>query len=126
MKLSPAVKENLRKIAVYNLGLTVLENIVFLLIKQWDITVLNGSLLGYAVSVITFLWIGISVQKAMEKEQKQAQMYMQSTYMVRVAFFAIAFVFAINSPVCSWVAMFFTVFFTRISIMIINFKNKEE
>ncbi len=125
MKLTPVVAENLKKITIYNLGLTIIENAVFFIIGFWGFDVLAGSLFGYAVSVINFLWLGLSVQKAMEKEQKQAQLYMQSTYTARMVLFAASFAIALIVPVFNWIAAVIPFIFTRISIMIINFTNKE-
>ncbi len=98
---------------------------MFFIIGFWELDVLVGSLFGYAVSVINFLWLGLSVQKAMEKEQKQAQLYMQSTYTARMVFFAVSFAIALIVPVFNWIAVVIPFIFTRISIMIINFTNKE-
>lgn len=125
MKLTPVVAENIKKIACYNLGLTIIENVVFFIIGLWGLDVLFGSLFGYAISVINFVWLGLSVQKAMDKEQKQAQMYMQSTYTARMVLFCISFVIALIIPVFNWIAAVIPFIFTRISIMIINFVNKE-
>ena len=125
MKLTPVVAENLKKIALYNFGLTVIENAIFLLIGLWSKEVLFGSLLGYSATVINFLWLGISVQKAMEKDQKKAQMYMQTTYNGRLILLAVFFSAAIFIAVFIWIAAVIPFAFTRISIMIINFNNKE-
>lgn len=125
MKLTPVVAKNVKRIAFYNLGLTAIENAVFFILRLWNFEVLAGSLLGYTATVISFLWLGLSVQKAMEKEQKQAQMYMQSTYTARMAMFAAVFAIALFLPVFNWVAAIIPFIFTRISIMIINFVYKE-
>ncbi|MEG1050037.1 MAG: ATP synthase subunit I, partial [Oscillospiraceae bacterium] len=79
MKLDAEVVKQVKNIAMYNGALTAVLNLVFFFIGKWDYTVLLGSLLGYSVSLISFIFLGISIQKAMEKEQKQAQAYMQST-----------------------------------------------
>lgn len=125
MKLNAVVKENFKKIALYNLGLTVIENAVFFAVGYWTSEVLFGSLLGYTATVINFLWLGLSVQKAMEKEQKSAQIYMQSTYNGRLILLAVFFAAAVFIPVFNWLAAVIPFVFTRISIMIINFVNKE-
>ena len=126
MKLSSVVAENVKKIAVLNLILTAIENVVFRMLSAWNAGVLWGSLLGYILSVVNFLWLGVSVQNAVEREQKQAQIYMQSTYMARTVMVAAVFAISIISPVFNWIAVLPPVFFTRISIIIINFISKEE
>ena len=72
--LDPAVIQSSKSITLYNCGLTVIENMVFLILKKWDMTVLFGSLFGCLIACLCFLLIGISVQKAMKKEPKQAQL----------------------------------------------------
>ena len=41
--LDPAVIQSSKSITLYNCGLTVIENMVFLVLKKWDMTVLFGS-----------------------------------------------------------------------------------
>ena len=126
MNLTPVVKENLKKIMFFNFLLLVPENIIFYALGNWSTYVLVGSLYGYVISVVSFLLLGLSVQKAMDKEQKQAQMYMQSTYMARMIFTALAIIIAMKLPFLDWVAVVFPLGFTRISIMLLNLIKKEE
>ncbi|MEG2928083.1 MAG: ATP synthase subunit I [Oscillospiraceae bacterium] len=126
MKLDAEVVKQIKNIAMYNGVLTAILNLVFFLIGKWDYTVLLGSLLGYSVSLISFIFLGISIQKAMEKEQKQAQAYMQSTYIGRMAFTVVMIVIAITVPAINWVSAVIPLVFTRISIMLMNFIKKEE
>lgn len=124
MKLTGEVKKQVKNIALYNLALTAILNVVFFALQNWDYTVLLGSLFGYIVSVVNFLFLGISIQKAMDKEQKQAQTYMQSTYMGRMAFTAVMVVIAMNLPFFNWLSAAIPLVFTRISIMAMNFIKK--
>ena len=130
MKLTAVVAENLKKITVLNLVLTVVENIVFLAVGYWNVQVLAGSALGWAVSVLNFYLLGISVQKAMDKEPKAAQAYMQKTYNGRMLIETVAIVAAFILPYFNGFAAVIPFIFTRISIMIIqkfdkNNDNKE-
>ncbi|MEG1801096.1 MAG: ATP synthase subunit I [Oscillospiraceae bacterium] len=126
MKLDAEVVKQVKNIAMYNGALTAVLNLVFFFIGKWDYTVLLGSLLGYSMSLISFIFLGISIQKAMEKEQKQAQAYMQSTYIGRMALTVVMIVIAITVPAINWVSAVIPLVFTRISIMLMNFIKKEE
>lgn len=126
MKITPAVTENLKKIAVLNLALVAVENLVFFIAGYWTLQVLVGSLYGYGISILSFTLLGISVQKAMDKEQKQAQMYMQSTYTGRMVLTAVLIVIVMVTNFANWFSAVIPLTFTRISIMLINFKKKEE
>lgn len=46
---------------------------VFLALGRWDITVLLGNLLGGAAAVLNFFLMGLTVQNAVEKEEKDAK-----------------------------------------------------
>ena len=45
---------------------------VFLIIRQWDYTVLLGNLLGGGVAVLNFFLMGLTVQKATTQAEKRA------------------------------------------------------
>lgn len=124
MKLTPVVADTLKKIAASNFVLLLIENLVFFLLGFWKTDVLYGSLLGYGVSVLNFYLMGISVQKAMDKEPKQAQAYMQSTYNGRFGIETIACVIAFIVPIFNGIAAVIPLIFTRISILIIQSREK--
>lgn len=73
--LDPAVIQSSKSITLYNCGLTVIENMVFLILKKWDMTVLFGSLFGCLIACLCFLLIGISVQKARKMEPNRLTLY---------------------------------------------------
>ena len=75
-------------------------------------------------SLFVFL-IGISVQKAMEKEPKQAQLYLQKTSMGRTLIMAVSVFVAIKVSFFNWVAAVIPLFFTRISISLIHLTKKK-
>ena len=60
-------------ISVISLLLSVLMQAVFLIAGFWDYKVLLGNLLGLSASVGNFLLMGITVQKALVKEEKEAK-----------------------------------------------------
>ena len=65
------------------------------------------------------------MQKAMEKEPKQAQLYMQKTSMGRTLIMAVSVFVAIKVPFLNWVAAVIPLFFTRISISLIHLTKKK-
>ena len=67
MKVQPAVKQETGKIV---LGVTVLSALmvsVFLIIGQFQLSVLFGAVLGTAMACLNFFLMALSVQKAAEK-----------------------------------------------------------
>ncbi len=64
MKMEPAVRAQVRAIAVGVGLLTVLMISVFLIIGKFDWTVLTGALLGASTAVINFYLMALTLQKA--------------------------------------------------------------
>ena len=71
-KVDPTVRRETAYIAVVTLLLSMLMQIVFVIIGQWDFTVLLGNLLGGVTAVGNFFLMGLTVQRALADDQKQA------------------------------------------------------
>ena len=67
--MDPAVKRDIKYIAMVVAILTVLMEAVFLIIGQWNVTVLFGGLLGAAAAKLNFVLMAHGVQKSLEKEE---------------------------------------------------------
>lgn len=125
-KFDPVVISQAKQISAINLILTAIENVVFLVLGKWDYTVLLGSLFGWFIACLVFVLIGVSVQKAMQKDSHEAQNYMKLTYMGRMAVMAAGIFLAIKLSIFNWIAAILPLAFTRISIALLNLKKKED
>ena len=72
-KIDPAIKKETQYIAVTTLILSALMEAVYLIIGQWNITVLFGNLLGAAMGILNFFLLGLGLQSALKKEEKDAK-----------------------------------------------------
>lgn len=63
-KMDPAVKKETGYIAFWVVLLSVLMQAVFLIIRQWNLSVLLGNLGGAAAAVGSFLVLAVTVSKA--------------------------------------------------------------
>ena len=90
--------------------------IVFLAIDMWDYTVLLGNLLSYIVGVLNFLFMGLTVQKAVMMEPSDAKRLMKSSQSLRTAGIFVAAALGAALPVFNTVAVIVPLFFTRIAI----------
>ncbi len=124
--IDPVVISETKRVTLCNLCLTALENIVFVILGKWNISVLLGSLFGWLISAVCFVSMALSVRKAVLKEQKEAQLYMQKTYMGRNLLMAVGIVRAIKLPGVNWIAAVIPLFFTRISVTLLNIIKKKE
>lgn len=72
-KLEPAVKQETRYIACWVAIFSALMQAVFLTFGVWELRFLLANLITGATAVVNFLLLGITVQNAVEKEEKDAR-----------------------------------------------------
>ncbi len=142
MKVQPAVQAETRKMALGVGVLTVLMIAVFLIIRQFDYTVLLGATLGFAAAVGNFFLMALTVQKVTgdmpalpkrdeaeteetgeeEKEQslsdeaKHAGKQMQLSFLLRMLMLGGVAALAVTAPVFHPWASLLPMLFPRIVI----------
>lgn len=72
-KIDPTVRRETGYVTLWLVGAILPVQTVFLLLRQWDYTVLLGSLLGSLTAAGNFLLVGLMVQKAVAQTEKQAK-----------------------------------------------------
>ena len=83
--MDPAVKKETGYIAVWVVLLSLVMEGVFLLIRQWDLSVLFGNLGGAAIAVGNFLLLAVTVSKAVSGgKPEQAASRVKATAMLRL------------------------------------------
>ncbi len=121
------IDKNFYKVSKVNVVLTVIENIGFLILGHWDITVLLGSLLGLGMTTAFFYSICVSVPKALSHDDPDmAQKSIRASRSYRTIMMAVGLLLAIKLPFFNAFAAMIPLVFTRISIMVINFNGEEE
>ena len=76
-KIDPTVIAETRYISAFVAVLSLLMEGVFLVFGEWDITVLLGNLLSAFVSILNFFLLGITVTKAMTKDERDMPQFMK-------------------------------------------------
>lgn len=116
-KIDPTVKKETAYIGISVLILSALMQAVFLIIGKWDYTLLLGNIFGGAVAVLNFFLMGLTVQSALGKEEKDARNTMKLSQMGRLLLlFAVAMV-ANFAPVFDLISTVIPFVFPRIAIM---------
>lgn len=124
-KIDKVVLKETRYIAVVTIILSVLMQSVFLVIGKWTIAHLLGNVLGAFAAVLNFFLMGITVQKAVVKEEKEAKDLMKVSQTLRLFmmfFFALIGYFV---PVFNLLAVIIPYLFPRIGVMVRAFIVKE-
>ena len=83
MKLSPAIKKETFHIALGVLAGDAVMFAAFILLQKFDYTVVLGAVLGSAAAILNFLYMGYSVQKAMD-DPERAKILVQKSYTKRM------------------------------------------
>lgn len=124
IKLDETVKKEVTYIASVTAILSVLMQAVFLVLgaflpaARWDYTVLLGNILGGGVAVLNFLGLGITVQKAIEKDEKDAKNMMRASQSIRTFLMFGAAILGLVLGCFNAVATIVPLFFPRIAIML--------
>ena len=92
-KIDKVVLRETAYIAIWTLIFSALLQSTFLMLGKWSVPVVLGNVYGAAAAVLNFFAMGLSVQKALTKEQKDVQAYIKATGTLRLfALFAVTVV----------------------------------
>lgn len=83
-RLDQTVKRETLYIAAWTLVLSALMESVFLVIGLWKPSVLFGNLISGVAAILNFLLMGITVQNAVEKDEKDAASLMRFSQSMRM------------------------------------------
>ena len=141
MKLQAAVKEETKKVAIYEIiGVVAMLIIWFVLHLLWpdsipfDYKVILAAILGGAVAVLNFLFLGISVQKLTTlTDEAEGKQYFKNVYRKRMLFQIVWGILALVLPCFNGIAGLIPLLFPTFAIravgiksaIISNFKNKK-
>ena len=125
-KVDPTVKTETRFIALVVLILLILMEAVFLIIGQWDITVLLGGLYGAAVAVGNFFLMGLTVQKCLTLEPDEAKKRMKLSQQGRLMLMLVLCMIGAALPCFNTVALLVPQFFPRIGVTIRGLTMKDK
>ena len=118
MKANETVKKESLYIAYFCTLLSVLMQVVFIVCRKWDYTVLLGNLLSLSLAVLNFYFMGITVQKAVLMDEADARKLMKSSSAIRNAVVFLVIVIGVVLPIFNTVSVFVPVFFPRIAVIV--------
>lgn len=116
MKIDATVLKETRYIAAWVLIFSALMQAVFLLLGKWNYTVLLGNLLADVVLIGNFFLMGLTVQRALEKEEKDAKATMKVSQLYRLLLLAVVLAVGVALPVFDMWAVVIPVIFPRLAI----------
>ena len=117
-KIDATVLKETGFIAAFTFILSLLMQSVFLIIGKWDYTVLLGNLLGYLAAVGNFFLLGLTVQSAVEKEEKEAKSLMKLSSTLRLLMMFVIAIIGYVVPIFNIIAMIIPYLFPRIALAV--------
>ncbi len=122
----PVIKETIY-ISLVVLVLSFVMQLAFFFSGNWDYTVVTGNLLGAFAMVANFYLMGIGVEKAVVKDEKEAKKVLKTSHTLRTFMIFILLIIGVVLPVFSTLATLIPVIFPRIAIALhpLFFKEKE-
>ena len=124
-KIDKTVLRETRYIAFWVIIFSVVMEAVFLIINQWDYTVILGNLLSAIAVILNFLLMGITVQKAVVKDEKDAKSTMKVSQSLRILGLFVVAVVGAALPCFNTFAVLIPLLFPRIAVGIRMFFNNK-
>ncbi|MBQ7412532.1 MAG: ATP synthase subunit I [Clostridia bacterium] len=124
-RLDPVIKRETLYIGAWVLILSAIMQAVFLIIGKWDYTVLLGNLLTGSASVLNFFLMALTVQRAVDKDEKDARGTMKASQALRNLMMFVIVVLGVLLPCFNIWASIIPVFFPRISMLFRAMLNKK-
>ena len=122
--LTREIKNDIKKLSIYVLVMTVIMVGVFAACGYFDMSVIYGAILGYAAAMANFILLAITLSKSLGKAE-HATRTMGLSYVLRMIMIAAAVMIAITSPFFNYVAAVIPLVFPRFAIMIMNLRKKK-
>ena len=88
-KIDKTVLKETAYIAVFSLIFSAIMQAVYLIIGRWDYTVLLGNLMGFAAAVGNFFFMGLTIQSALGKDEKQVRNAVRLSLTLRMLMLAV-------------------------------------
>ncbi len=118
VKIDKTILRETEYIALVVLIFSMLMQSVFLIGGIWNYKVLLGNILGYIAVVGNFFLMGITVQKSLEKEEKDAKNLIKVSQTLRLLMLFVIAVIGYLVPVFNVITVVLPYLFPRIAVML--------
>ena len=117
-KIDRTILKETAYVSAWTVVLSLLLQAVFVVIGRWDYTVLLGNVLGGALNVLNFFLMGLSVQKALGQDEKQAKKTVRLSQSLRFLMLLVVALIGVILPYFSTWTVVIPLLFTRVAIAV--------
>ncbi|MBQ1413591.1 MAG: ATP synthase subunit I [Clostridia bacterium] len=96
--------------------MSLLLQSVFLIAQRWDYTVLLGNLLSAAAVIVNFFFMGLTVQRSLDKDEKDAVTAVKFSQQIRLLMMFVVVALGAALPCFNLYAVIIPLFFPRIAV----------
>ncbi|MBE6551455.1 MAG: hypothetical protein E7665_04895 [Ruminococcaceae bacterium] len=125
-KIDPTVLKETFYVACFSVVFSLLMQAVYLAIGKWNTAVLFGNLLGYFAAVANFFLMGLTVQSAVMKEEKEARNLVKLSQNLRMVFLLVVAVIGYAVPIFDIIAVVIPFIFPRLSVTVRSLTIKDK
>ena len=118
MKLDPTVKKETLYVLLGETILTALMLAVYLILGYFRLPVLFGALAGAAVSVLNFLAMGLTIQKALSMPEEDHAKLMRASQSMRMMGMALVLILCLAVAKLDVIATLIPLLFPRIVVFV--------
>lgn len=123
--VNPTVVSETKYIASVTVILSTVLQSVFLIIGMWNYKVLLGNIYSGFFVILNFYLMGMSVAKAVDKDEKEARNVMKTSMSLRGLMLFAAVAVGVLIPLFDIFAVLIPFFFVRIAVFLRPFIKKE-
>lgn len=124
LKVDKTVLKETKYIAAFVVIFSALLQAVFLILQKWDYTIFLGNLLGASTAVGNFFLMGLTVQKAVTKDEAEAKKVIKTSHTLRNFGLFVIGMIGVLVPVFNTITVLVPYFFPRIAILLKPFVDK--
>lgn len=123
--VNPTVVSETKYIAYVTVILSIIMQSVFLIIGMWNYKILLGNVYSAGFMILNFYLMGMSVAKAVDKDEKEARNVMKTSMSLRTLMIFVALAVGVLVPVFDIFALLIPLFFVRIAVFLRPFIKKD-
>ena len=116
LKIDKSVKTETLYIAASVLIMSMLMQAIFLVSGFWSLSVLWGNLLSASAAVLNFFIMGLTVQNAVNKDEKDAATTMKASQSLRLFFLLVVAIIGVVLDCFNTISALVPLFFPRIAV----------
>lgn len=124
-KVNPTVVSETKYITMVTVILSAFLQSIFLIAGMWSYKVLLGNIYSGFFVILNFYLMGLSVAKAVEKDEKEARNIVKTSMSLRGLMLFVAVAVGVLLPVFDIFSVLIPLFFVRIAVFLRPFIKKE-